>query len=121
MEVNINKAAELVGLTSHTLRYYEKEGLLPPIRRTTGGVRVYNEGDLAWAELVRCLRETGMPIAGIRHYVELNREGAQTMEERKRILLEHRERVEGQIRELERYMVKIDAKLNWYFGQTGTR
>lgn len=114
MEVTIQRAAELVGLSSHTLRYYEREGLLPAVRRTTGGIRLYSETDISWVELIRCLRETGMPIAGIKHIVELSIMGDQTIDERKRILLEHRERVEGQIVELKRCVTKIDAKLDWY-------
>jgi DNA-binding transcriptional MerR regulator len=117
MEWTIQELADKVGVTSHTLRYYEKIGLLRNIRRNENGVRVYTEYDLSWLELIRCLRNTGMPIEGIRQIVELSMQGDHTIPARKQILREHRRKVEQQMEELKNYLDKIDGKLKWYSEQ----
>jgi len=75
----IKDVAERVGISAHTIRYYEQEGLLPSLKRDQHGNRIFEERDIEWLELVICLRETGMPIAEIRRYVDLGMEGDQTI------------------------------------------
>ncbi len=74
-ELNIQKVAHVTGLSVHTLRYYEKIGLLDLVVRTSSGYRHYTEADLSWIEFLKRLRETGMPIATMQKFAELRRKG----------------------------------------------
>ncbi|WP_425446518.1 MerR family transcriptional regulator [Dethiothermospora halolimnae] len=114
MEYTIGKAAEAVGLTTYTLRYYEKEGLLPEIKRDKQGIRIFNEKDLSWIGLIRCLRNTGMSISDIKYILDLIREGEHTLPERIEILKSHKKKVQMQMEELQAHIDKIDKTLDWY-------
>lgn len=94
MGCTIKEAAERVGLTVHTVRYYEQEGLLPFLKRDRHGKRIFEEPDLQWLGLVTCLRDTGMSIAEMRRIVELSVEGDHTIPARKEILLQHKRALE---------------------------
>ncbi|MGL5928191.1 MAG: MerR family transcriptional regulator, partial [Dermatophilaceae bacterium] len=91
MELTIAETAERTGLTAHTLRYYERDGLMLGVPRTSGGRRAYREGDLEWIMLITRLRTTGMPIRDVRRYAELVREGEGNEAERLEILRRHRD------------------------------
>lgn len=117
MDYTISKVAERTGLSSYTLRYYEKEGLLPEVKRNEKGIRMYGEEDIFWIELVKCLKDTGMSIAEIKHIIELSLEGDHTIEDRKNILLNHKVQLEEQIKGLQHCMDQIDKKLEWYEGK----
>ena len=80
------EAARRSGFSLDTLRYYEKIGLLADVGRTAGGQRVFTDDDLGWLVLFRCLRDTGMPIAQMRRYAELARDGEHTADERQELL-----------------------------------
>ncbi|MBN2910254.1 MerR family transcriptional regulator [Polycladomyces sp. WAk] len=110
----IKDVAERVGLSAHTIRYYEQEGLLPSLKRDQHGNRIFEERDIEWLELVICLRETGMPIAEIRRYVDLGMEGDQTIPMRKQILQKHRQMLEKKMEEINKALTKIDKKMKWY-------
>lgn len=110
----IREATQLTGVSQDTLRYYEKIGLLAPIRRSESGHRRYTEIDLAWARFLTILRATGMPIRRMLTFVKLEREGDATIEERKALLEAHREDVARQLEELERSLGAIDAKIAHY-------
>ena len=108
------EAAQLCGLTAHTLRYYERDGLLlAPVRRTASGHRSYAPEDLRWITMVTRLRATGMPIREVRAYAELCRRGGRE-EERLAILHAHRERVRAQLAEVQGHLGAIDAKIALY-------
>ncbi|MEG1255935.1 MerR family transcriptional regulator [Clostridium sp.] len=117
MEYTISKAAEIVGVSSYTLRYYEKEGLLPYIERNESGIRVYKDSDIFWIELIKCLKDTGMSISEIHRIVELSLEGEHTIPERKEILKEHKKKLEEQMEQLRVCSNKIDKKIDWYNGK----
>lgn len=117
MTYTIGKVAEQVGLTTYTLRYYEKEGLLPEVQKNEKGIRMYRESDITWIELIKCLKETGMSIAEIQHIVTLSLDGDSTVPERKEILKDHKVRLLEQIATLQKSIVKIDKKLDWYDGK----
>jgi len=85
----IKDVAKRVGLSAHTIRYYEQEGLLPLLKRDQYGNRIFEKSDIEWLELIICLRKTGMPIAEIKRYVDLSMEGDQTIPIRKQILQKH--------------------------------
>ncbi len=113
--LTISDVAAETGLTTSTLRYYEQEGLLlAPIGRASSSHRRYTEQDLRWVEFVTRLRSTGMPIRDIRRYAELARDGDQTAADRLALLVDHRERVQEQLREMRRSLAAIEFKIETY-------
>ncbi|EIC09243.1 hypothetical protein HMPREF1529_00097 [Microbacterium sp. oral taxon 186 str. F0373] len=113
--VSIAEAADATGVSTHTLRYYEREGLmLAPIDRASSSHRRYTETDIAWVRFLTRLRLTGMPIAGIRRYTELVRVGESTVPERRELLVAHRERVRAQLDEITASLRAIDHKIDIY-------
>ncbi|MET8573561.1 MerR family transcriptional regulator [Streptomyces sp. NPDC005012] len=113
--LSIGEVARRTGLSVHTLRFYEREGVLlsTPARRA-GGQRVYTEDDVAWLNLCVVLRGSGMPLPDIRRYTDLAREGAGTEHARLALLREHEARVAGQIAELGRGLELIRHKVAVY-------
>ena len=93
MPYTIKEVCERTGLSAHTLRFYEKEGLLTDISRTSGGIRSYSDDDMESLGLICCLKNTGMPLAEIARFIRLTREGEHTLKERCEILREHREHI----------------------------
>lgn len=112
----INEVALKTGISDHTLRYYEKEGILPPIERDGGGRRTYSEENIAWIELVTCLKQTHMPMKEIKAIISLSIDGPATIDKRKKILLEHRQRIEQQLSEIQDSIGKINKKIAFYDG-----
>ncbi|KAA1425699.1 MerR family transcriptional regulator [Nocardioides antri] len=118
MSYSIAEAADRSGLTPHTLRYYERDGLLlAAVDRSTSGHRRYTDRDLAWIELVTRLRATGMPIREVRKYADLVRSGDGNEAERLALLVAHRERVEAQLAEVTGHLRAIDHKIGIYEGK----
>ncbi len=114
-EFTIAEAAERTGVSTHTLRYYERIGALrEPPERAASGHRRYNERDLGWISLLTCLRATGMPIASLLRYAELARQGTGTASERKELLVAHRAEVTARVAELNQNLERIDYKIESY-------
>ena len=113
-ELTIGEVAERTGLTRHTLRYYERDGLMLGVDRGGSGHRRYSELDLGWIELITKLRATGMPIREVRRYAELMRQGDDTDAERLALLEDHREAVLLRLEETARNLDLIDWKINFY-------
>jgi DNA-binding transcriptional MerR regulator len=113
MHYSPGEVAEKTGFSIDTLRYYERIGLLEDIARTPGGQRAFSDADIEWLGTLRCLRDTGMPIARMRRYAELTREPG-TEAERLRILEEHDAEVTRRIAELETQREYIRGKISWY-------
>lgn len=110
----IKDVAKITKCPETTLRYYEKEGMLPPIRRNDAGVRVFTENDLEKVWSVLCLKATGMPNTEIRKFEELLSEGEQTyMDQRKMILIQKRE-VLKKMEELNHFLDHINWKIGLY-------
>lgn len=114
MNYTINDVAQKFGLSAHTLRYYDKEGLLPFIERTSSGNRVFTDADLNWVALICCLKDTGMPIKEMKTYSQWATLGAETIDERKQMLTEHRLEVTRQIEKLQQNLKLIDEKIEFY-------
>jgi DNA-binding transcriptional MerR regulator len=112
--LTVAEAAEKVGLTPHTLRWYEQEGLVGPVGRDSAGRRRYGEADLGWLDLLIRLRTTGMPVRDMRRYAELVRQGDATRAQRRQLFEEHRDRVLQRIAELRRDLEVIDYKIEMY-------
>ena len=111
---SIQEVSRKTGLTAHTLRYYEKEGLLNGVERSQGGFRQYTDEDLERLGLICCLKNTGMSIQEIARFVQLTREGEHTLEERVKLLREHRERVLARMEEMQKHLDKVTWKLNFF-------
>jgi DNA-binding transcriptional MerR regulator len=111
---SVGEMADEVGLSVHTLRWYERVGLLDPVHRDSGGRRRYGDGDLARLRFLIRLRSTGMPVRDMVRYVDLVRDGPATLAERAAILVEHRERVLAQIEALQEDLKIINYKIDNY-------
>ena len=115
MSYTISEAAEKTGLPPSTIRFYDKEGLLPNIKRKNG-IRVFEDMDLRLMGLLTCLKNTGMPIKRIRDYVELTSKGDDTLRERYEIIKAQRQFVLDQIEQLQYYLEELDFK-DWYYNK----
>ena len=115
MSYTISEAAQKTGLPPSTIRYYDKEGLLPNIKRKNG-IRVFEDMDLRLMGLLTCLKNTGMPIKRIRDYVELTSKGDDTLQERYEIIKSQRQFVLDQIEQLQYYLEELDFK-DWYYNK----
>jgi DNA-binding transcriptional MerR regulator len=116
--LSISDAAELTGLSAHTLRYYERAGLmLDPVARAPSTHRRYSEAEIGWVTLLTKLRATGMPIRMIREYAELVRAGDGNEAERLALLEAHREAVLEQLAAVRRNLEAIDYKIDFYRGR----
>ncbi len=111
---SIQDVSGKTGLSPHTLRYYEKEGLLSPVNRTPGGFRQYTDEDLEALGLICCLKNTGMSLQEITRFVRLTRQGDETLRERVELLREHRESVIQRMNEMQEYLDKVTWKLNFF-------
>jgi DNA-binding transcriptional MerR regulator len=107
------EVADKTGFSLDTLRYYERIGLLDDIARTSGGRRIFTDHDIAWLEILRCLRETGMPIATMRRYADLTRD-EQGIAERIALLEQHDLQVDRRIAELQAQREHIRGKIRYY-------
>ncbi|MCX4758403.1 MerR family transcriptional regulator [Kitasatospora purpeofusca] len=115
MDLSIGEVAQRSGLSVHALRYYEREGLFAnPVRRLSNGRRVYHEEALEWLAICTRLRSSGMPLAEIRQYIELARQGPGNEHQRLALLRHHQDRVEAQVRELRGTLDVMRAKVRIY-------
>ena len=114
---SIQEVCNKTGLTAHTLRYYEKEGLLTHVSRSSGGFRQYSDEDMEWLGLICCLKNTGMPLQEIARFVQLAHEGDETLEERVKLLKDHREKLIARMDEMQKYLDKITWKVNFFSGK----
>ncbi len=118
-ELTISEVAAETGLSNHTLRYYERAGLLHGVGRNVSGHRRYSAQDVDWVVMVTRLRATGMPIRTIRLYAELVRAGEGNEAERLALLESHRADVLARIEELQRNLEAVDYKIGLYRERCG--
>jgi DNA-binding transcriptional MerR regulator len=112
--LTVAEAAEAAGVSAHTLRYYERAGLLPPVERNGSGHRRFTAEDVEWVVVCTRLRATGMPIRLIREYARLVHEGEGNEDERLALLEQHRAEVLERLVEVERNLELIDFKIDLY-------
>lgn len=117
MGYTVKMVSEKTHLSPHVLRYYEKEGLLPHIKRTASGIRHYSDADLEWLGLICCLKNTGMSIKQIRDFVNLSLQGPETLKTRCEMLLEHKREVEDHIAEMNHHLVEVTRKIDYFSKQ----
>ncbi len=111
---SIQDVSKKTGLSTHTLRYYEKEGLICGVERSQGGFRQYTDEDLEALGLICCLKNTGMSLQEIARFVSLTRSGEHTLAERVSMLRKHRENVLDRMAEMQKYLDKVTWKLKYY-------
>ncbi|MEV4755564.1 MerR family transcriptional regulator [Micromonospora sp. NPDC049559] len=121
MTWTVGEAAERVGLTAYTLRWYEQEGLVSPVGRDSAGRRRYTQQDLDWLVLLTRLRRTGMPVRDMRRYAEFARQGDHTLRARIALFEEHRARVLARMAELEQDLAVLDYKITAYAKRAAER
>jgi DNA-binding transcriptional MerR regulator len=110
----IAEAAQASGISAHTLRYYERAGLIGGVDRAASGHRRYSEADLSWINVLQRLRATGMPIRSIRRYAELVQANDGNEAERLALLKEHQAAVRAQLAEVRDHLAFIDQKITIY-------
>jgi DNA-binding transcriptional MerR regulator len=111
----VQQAAALTGLSEHTLRYYERIGLIQPVpRQESSGHRRYGPADLAKLETLACLRATGMPIEQMRRYFELRSRGAAAAAEQQALLAAHLEELQRRMAALQGHIKYVESKINYW-------
>lgn len=111
-----NESAKMTGLSTATLRYYEKEHLLPPIERTSQGYRQYTDTDIEWITMIQCLRSANVPIQNIKIYIELLLQGGKTIPERSHVVTQYRELLTEQLINIQCALSLTNEKLDFYGG-----
>ena len=112
--LTIGEVAGIIGVSTHTLRYYEQAGLIRAVGRTQAGHRLYSPADLDWLRFVMRLKATGMPLAGMQAFAALRAEGQPTVGERRDMLVTHRDAVLARIAELQSNLGAIIDKIAYY-------
>jgi DNA-binding transcriptional MerR regulator len=112
--MKIGEVSERYGISSDTLRYYERIGLIPPVNRNGSGIRDYNEIDVRWVEFIKCMRSAGLPIEALIEYIALVPQGDKTIEARKEILIEQREQLLARMAEMQKTLDMLDYKIKVY-------
>lgn len=114
MNYTVGQMAKRLGVAPSTLRYYDKEGLLPFAERTKGGIRTFREEDFEWLQVIKCLKKTGMSIADIRIFIEMAIEGDTTVDKRLSLIRKQKEEVEKSINGLKEMLKMLEFK-EWYY------
>lgn len=114
MIYTVGEAAKHINVAASTLRYYDKEGLLPFIERSGGGIRMFKESDLSWLRTIECLKKTGMPIRDIKYFIDCCMEGDARIEERLSIIQAQRDAVIQQMKETQEMLDMLNYK-TWYY------
>lgn len=112
--LTIQQMSTLIGLSTHTLRYYEKMGMLEGVVRNEQGYRCYSEADILWLRFLICLREMDMPISEMKQYSDLRSQGTSTVHERRKMLEVHQVKVREQLKQLKANLHKINDKIHYY-------
>lgn len=115
-DYSIDEAAARTGLTKHTLRYYEREGLLPPIAKASSGHRRYTDDDIGWVKFLQLLRATGMPIREAKEFVTLTWAGDHTIPERVDVLTGYRTALVERMAQDVEHLAALNRKIEFYSG-----
>lgn len=114
--MNISEAVKITGLTAATLRYYESEGLITPVNRKNGGVRDYQKDDLGWIDFIKCMRSAGMSVESLIEYTTLFRNGTESDEARKNILIRERDQLLVKQKEINEIIERLNGKIKSFEG-----
>lgn len=110
----INEVANICDISVYTIRFYDKEGLLPFVTRNSTGNRQFSEGDLDVVKLICCLKNTGMPVKEIKQYIDLCMQGEDTASARRQIMVDHHKAILRQIDDLKKNLTIVDLKIGFY-------
>ena len=114
MVYTVGEVAKILGVAPSTIRYYDKEGLLPSVERSGGGIRMFRQEDFDGLFIIECLKKSGLPIKDIKRYIDMSLKGDETIEERLQLFKEQRERVLEQMKELQETLDTLNYKC-WYY------
>ena len=114
MIYTVGEMAKRLGVAPSTLRYYDQEGLLPFVERSSGGIRVFKDSDYEWLQVIGCLKKTGMQLKDIKSFIEMAMQGDETIEPRLALIVKQKESVKAQIAELEETLRTLEFK-EWYY------
>ncbi|MHC5248754.1 MerR family transcriptional regulator [Enterococcus sp. LJL90] len=112
--MNIKQVSELKDISADTLRYYERIGLIPPVNRTPGGIRDYNEEDLRWVDFTKCMRNAGVSIEGLIEYIRLYQLGDSTVLARRDLLQEEKNSLEVKLLDIQTTLQRMNDKIAFY-------
>lgn len=112
--MTIAEVAKKYDISADTLRYYERIGLLPAVRRNKSGIRDYSETDCSWVEFIKCMRGAGLPIEVLIEYISLYQMGDSTVEARKELLIEERNNLVERIEEMQKTLERLNYKIERY-------
>lgn len=112
--MTITEVSKKYDITADTLRYYERVGMIPPVTRTVSGIRDYQEKDLNWVELAKCMRSAGLPVEAMIEYVKLFQDGDSTIPARLQLLIEQREALLQQRKQIEETLERFNYKISRY-------
>ena len=113
-DMTIAEVSKKYRLTQDTIRYYEKEGLIPTVPRTESGIRNFDEESCNWIEFIKCMRNAGLEIEVLKEYVKLFREGKSTVAKRKELLEKQREKLLQKQRNINETLERLNYKINLY-------
>lgn len=114
MNYTVGETAKMMNLPTSTLRYYDKIGLLPFVKRTESGIRMFQDEDMEWLGIIECLKKTGMQLTEIREYINMAMLGDETIDARLQMFLRRKRETEQQIKELQETLETIDYKI-WFY------
>lgn len=114
MLYTVGEMAKKLGVAPSTLRYYDQEGLLPFVERSSGGIRVFKGSDYEWLQVIGCLKKTGMQLRDIKSFIEMAMQGDETIEPRLALITKQKAEVQAQIAELEETLRTLEFK-EWYY------
>lgn len=114
MLYTVGEMAKKLNVAPSTLRYYDKEGLLPFVERSDGGIRMFKDEDFEWLHIIECLKKTGMSIKDIKTFIDWCMEGDSTIEQRLQLIDRQREAVQSQIAQMQETLKTLDYK-HWYY------
>ncbi|MDE5620840.1 MAG: MerR family transcriptional regulator [Ruminococcus sp.] len=112
--MTIKEVSEKYDISQDTLRYYERIGMIPPVTRTSGGIRDYQEEDLNWVQLAKCMRSAGLPVEAMIEYVRLTHEGDSTIPARLQLLVEQKEILIEQRKKIDITIERLNYKIGRY-------
>lgn len=114
MNYTIGEVANLLDTNASTIRYYDKEGLLPTVERDRGGARKFNEEDISFLRLIQCLKASGMPIKDIKQFVDWTLDGDETIAQRQQMFHKQKQRVEEEMARLQQTLDMVNYKC-WFY------
>lgn len=113
MNYTISEIAKMLNVSTYTIRYYDKEGLFPNVKRVNG-IRIFDENDMPWLRILNCLKNTGMPIKKIKEYLDLCKLGDASLKERYELILKQEEKILNEMQLLEENLKEIKFKKAYY-------